>query len=254
LLVIVASLHDEGILWMSFNKGKSLSAYLATISPREQMNALEKGVYINATITNNGIISESENRQEKTHKDLANLEILTENQYVLLNENIDVTVKYSTHFPSVYDRDGHGDNILVDGRMYVVIDHESRKASDPMYQLVKLIEHKGILSYDDAGLEARKRLIHQHLAHLGIEGRGEKAEVHYFMSTILKAVSAFGVSQNRSERGQIHQGYIEGALFGTYVLLNKYRHHLSGSEIDRLHKVNYVLQEVKEQHIPYITH
>jgi len=226
---------NNGVLVQSYESGRTLTDYLRRASEEEIIGVLERATDANALTSSLGLSQRKEDRYGKVLKEISSLYdlgILNRRRAAAIEANILVCLKFADLFPSVYDRDGHGDNILVsDSNRLVILDHEARDKSDPAYMLVKLLEHNPVLPHDDYGFSIRNILIERHFSLMDHNANGLVCQAHYYSSIVLKNLSYLAFSSNTLGKEPVRQGYIRSARFGLDMLLSWYSRLYNSREI-----------------------
>lgn len=255
---IIAELHDiynDGFIdggisvgIFKFIESESLSDVLKRSASSEQTNLLEKLVKINASTANYGLSEIIVDKKRKISDEISNLNIDSNSENALL-ENYDVLLKFSEYFDPVYDCDGHSDNRLVkkinDNWVFIPIDNEIRPLSDPIYMLVKGIEYKTILPFDNYGIEARNKLVKLHFDEINQNIDKEIQEAHYYLSIPLKLISYSLLSITDRAEKNVFESYKKSSLFALETLNNKYYHMFSPDESNKIANLKSLITSIE---------
>jgi thiamine kinase-like enzyme len=237
--------NNNGVLIMRYANGISLAEYIEDLELEEKLKILKRVVEGNAKSSSFGMSRTEEDRLKKAHTDLENNKEIKNEVKNKIRGNLDVLLKFSNVFSSVYDRDGHAENAIVTrNENIVLIDFEVRLLSDPVYMLVKLIEHSKCFGYDEEGFKARKLLISEHFKNIGIEKEYNDTkinEAHYFSSVPLKALSYHSFSYGKN-RKKTRTNYLMAANFALDVLLKEYGELYTKEERNKLKDLKYCMQ------------
>jgi hypothetical protein len=237
--------QDEGIGIFNYVEGKHLSEILITAPRQQQLSLLERVVKINASTAYHGINKTIVDRQEKTTKEILSLPIKSEDKQILLN-SLDVLFKYADRFPSVYDCDGHSDNIIVkqegNNFIFIPIDIEARPQNDPAYMLVKPLEYKSVLPFDSEGIKIRNNLIRQHFLAINQNQDTDVQESHYYSSVPLKFISYLTLEMQGKAMEEVLETYRQSSLFALDTLVRNYSDNYSHQEIEKLRKISSAIE------------
>lgn len=248
---VLEHLENDGVIMLSYIQGTLLSKILHNgLSVEDKVGLLIQAAQANAKTCDMGIDTTVEDRLEKAVADIEGNERLPDDLRRMLVDNIGIVLLYSDAFPSVYDRDGTTDNVLVCSRSDIgfgeeqnrtdigedknhkrvigLIDLEARRQSDPTYMIIKLLEHKTALGYDESGTSARNRVIGAHFECAPCEDR-ELIMPHYYASIILKALSYDNFTQARQDCDEIRQGYYRSAVYGLNTVLRLFGNRFHGA-------------------------
>lgn len=214
--------NEEGVFVQRYELGVSLADKVRVLCNEDKLSLLSRAVKGNALASQYGLSDREENRYEKALEDISNLGGVND-KAIVFKDNISVCFKFADLFPAVYDRDGHGDNILIpDEERVILVDHEVRDKSDPVYMLIKLLEYRPELSYNGFGIDIRNQLIKEHFSFFEHNATEHMCKAHYYSSIILKAISYSAFTKGQEEKGVIRQSYLESAKFGLDQILSKY--------------------------------
>ena len=240
----IPELKDDAIMFMRYLEGEVMTEKLRKMIVREQVELLKRAARVNMKSSGYGIIEKEEDRYVKAIDDIRGNSKLDKEVKNVLEDNIKVCFKFADYFSSVYDRDGHPDNILVSNGNLVLLDFEIRQKSDPIYMVVKLLEYKGVLGYDGQGMDAREEVVNEHLSNMGSEERGVGLP-HYLASIPLKALSFHRFSAGREDCEGIRQGYLKSSIFGLEMISNRFSGFYKDDELKKLDNIRKVLEGLK---------
>jgi hypothetical protein len=244
----ISWLGDEGMAFLRFAEGEALSVYLRRAMREKQIAVLKKAARANARTARLGILKQEEDRHAKVKRDIEQNNSINRELKDALAENIEVCLKFAGAFESVYDRDGHSDNILLNKRGVVLIDFEPRMRSDPIYMLVKLLEYKGVLGFDEEGISAREEIVTDIMAeHIKTIQKKDSTmgAAHYHASVPLKALSFDIFSQSKQGCYSIRKRYIDAGKFSLDVLADRYSRFYSTHEIMKIRAVRKAMERIK---------
>lgn len=237
--------EDIGVGIFNYVDGIHLSELLRVSSEQDRISLLERAVDINSSTAYYGINKSEINRLQKTKLEIQKLSLTKKKEEELL-KSIDVLFKYTENFFSVYDCDGHSDNIIVkqegDSLILIPIDIEARLQADSSYMLVKLLEYKSVLPYDSRGIQLRGDLIQRHFSNIGENQPKDIQEAHYYSSVPLKFISYLILDIQGDAIKEVLETYRKSSLFALDTLIENYSRNYSQQEIDKLRTISSLIE------------
>jgi len=239
---------ENGILISARFYGENFHEFLKGVPAEQQTLWLRYALEGGHEAAKCGISDCIEDRYEKIQQDIESLWMIDRRDKDELSDNIQACLRYSDKFEPICDVDLIKDNILVlnDERL-ALIDHEERMKSDPVYMLVKLLEYRSTLDYDEVGIRVRNELIRHHFISLGYDLDRGIMEAHYYSSVPLKALSYLGFSREMDGKEEIRKDYLDSAERSLELVVSRYTVGYSNEQIIQLKSVSRCIKRIKKQ-------
>lgn len=221
----IPGLGNSCLIVEEFFEGRLLSKVLKERAVPEAEALLLSIVRINARIIRTAQCTAEVDPLEKIQNDIANLQDVPNGLRRDLVTYSPILTKFQRQFSKrFYDLDAIAENRLLGASgQIVLIDHEPRKNNELMYPVVRAIEHSATLPFDNAGIQARERLVRSHVEELGSTFIPEIAMPHYYLSIVAKAIGNWKSRGEKWSASESVRRYFRTALSGLTVLLRCHR-------------------------------